>query len=123
MSFLTEERQALKETLAATSVQTFDYLPERFTPAAFLVLPGSPYITSGERFGSHEANFDVWLVGPSGDNKKVTDFLDQTIQAGIGLMLQEGWTVNEVQEPFLYQMQNGNYLSVVISVSTSVDFH
>ena len=122
MSTLNEYLTELAELLSDEEVPAFDYIPERFTPAAVLVLPGTPYVEPGETFGEHQANFEIWLVAPQGTNKVVTDFLNNSLQKNIPVLLENGYAVEGVDEPFIFQPGNAQYLTVVLRVSTAIRF-
>lgn len=122
MSTLKEERQQLadlmKELLPGAVVHT--YVPEQLNGPAVLCVPGSPYVEDGNRFGEHVANFEAWLISGIGTNAVITDWLDNAIQSSIRKLIDAGWTVTGVDEPFIYGQDSTKYLAVIVRLQTSI---
>lgn len=123
MNVLQEEREGLQTLLEEVlGVNTFDHVPERFQGPTAFALPGAPYIEQGEKFNEHEANFAIHLVAGTGSNAVVTNWLDNALSSVIPALIEAGWFVQGVDEPFMYQVANANYLSVIVRVSTDIRF-
>jgi hypothetical protein len=58
----------------------------------------------------------------NGSNDRVTEELDANIQTLIVALLESKFSVEAINEPFIYQHKGGEYLSVGIAVSTSISF-
>lgn len=124
MNYIQEERDALTQTVGqVTGFKSYAHVPERFTaPAAFCV-PGSPYVEEGASFGEHKVNFEVWLVVATGTIEFQSAALDEVISESIIELIRQGWSVQGVDEPILYQVQNTQHLAVILRVQTGIRFN
>lgn len=98
------------------------YVPDRLVPPAAIVAPGDPYLEhrDTDTFGTHTASFEVWLVQRTGSNETVTTALDDEIEAQVEALTGAGFAVERVSEPFMYQVQNAQYLTVILYVTSNV---
>jgi hypothetical protein len=121
--FLTEEREALAQLAGETlSITAHAFLPGRIVPPCAVVVPASPYITrqTGDPFGQATAQFELWLVCNQGENEVATEQLDEWIAELCPALHDARFAVETVNEPFMYQVQGGNYLTTSILTTTGV---
>ena len=114
-----------RAAIAAAIVGDYDkttHVPDRLVPPAAFVVAGDPYLEHRETdpFGSHTATFEVWLISANGTNETVTGAIDAEIELQVEALAGVGFAVEGVSKPFLYQVQNGQFLSVIITVSSNV---
>lgn len=125
MGYLSTEREAIASAVGeALGIQSHAYLPGRIVPPCALVLAGSPYIDrqDSDAFGHGTAHWEVWLIAAKGSNDVETAELDGQIETATEALTSEGFAVDQVAEPFIYQVQSANYLTATILTSTGVTF-
>jgi hypothetical protein len=120
--FLTDEREALATIAGETlTITAHPFLPARIVPPCAVVVPASPYITRDDvAFGHGIAQFELWIVTDQAENQVATEQLDDMIATICPALLLAGFAVETVNEPFLYQVQGGNYLTTSILTTTGV---
>lgn len=120
MAVLTDARQEIATVLAGTD-PVHVFIPDRITPPAVLVTPGTPYLAQeNQPIGTLTGRFDVWLVTGAGTNETVTEALDAAIEARADALHAAGFGVEEIGQPFLYTVQGAQFLTAIITVTTDV---
>lgn len=119
MSAITAARAELVATLTGLDAKVTDHVPERINPPAVMVVHGSPFLESGDTFGSHVVRFEVWVISKLAANARMTDDLDALIEATIGALIADDWTIERVEQPFTYSVNNASYLASTIAVTTN----
>lgn len=125
MGYLTDEREHIAETLGTVlGVTAHSHLPGRVVPPCAVVIPGSPYIErrDGDPFGSAHAQWEAWIITGSAENDVETTSLDDMLTSAMAALSSEGFLIEQVGEPFIYQVQNANFLAATILTSTGVSF-
>lgn len=122
MGALLTLRTELAELLAPLDLNTYTHLPGRAALPSAIVLAGSPYVESGQVFGEHFVRFEVHLSTAKGDNQSETTALDALVESAIPLLVQDGWTVESLTQPFEFDINNGAALTVAITVTAPVTF-
>ena len=122
MSALKNCRTDLAETLGGLSVNVYDHLPGRAALPSAIVIAGSPYVEASETFGTHLARFEVWLSVEVSDNEAITDAVDALTSAAVEDLIQDGWDVESVSQPFQFEINNNAALTTAVTVTTSVTF-
>ncbi|MFT4051102.1 MAG: hypothetical protein QM677_02490 [Microbacterium sp.] len=117
---LTDVRTELATTLAPLGVNVYDHLPGRAALPSAIVLAGSPYVTPGQAYGEYIARFDVWISAATGDNNTETAQLDDLISSAVAALAAEGWTAEEVSQPFSFEINNGTAYTATITVTSLV---
>jgi hypothetical protein len=120
MSVLAEQRVELATALEPLNLNTYAYLSGRAALPSAMILAGSPYLESGETFGAHLVRFEVWLTVAKGDNESETAEADTLITAAIGLLTGDGWTVEQVSQPFEFAINNGNAYTTALTVTAEI---
>lgn len=106
--------------LVSDIVTTHPYLPERFNPNVAFVTPGSPYLQSGLTYGKFLAKFNIDVVIAPQSNEETTKELDSMVNSVVALLLQEGYAVNQVGQPYPLESQNTTFLAITIEIETLV---
>lgn len=121
MSTLGDERQAILDALVGDYTR-FAFVPDRLVPPAAIVTPSDPYLERRDTdpFGTLTASFEVWLVQANATNETVTAALDAEIETQAQALKAVGFAVERVSEPFMYAVQNGQFLTSIIYVTTGV---
>ncbi|MBZ4485991.1 hypothetical protein LQ938_09560 [Microbacterium sp. cx-55] len=123
MTQLADYREELKTVISGvTQTQVFSSFPDKYTPPAILITPNNPYITEGETFEEHRANFQVWVIAPKGDNEVVTDFIESHLEDLIPALTTANWSVEQVEGPYLTDVKNVQFLTVILRVSAPINF-
>jgi hypothetical protein len=104
----------------ATSVRGFAYLPERLVPPCAVVMPGATYIESGDTFGSFTARYTVDLVMGNAANSVSSSGLDDQLENAIIALVNEGYSIEQVSQPYAMEVNNAAYLSATIQVTTKI---
>lgn len=108
---------ALGEALACKS---FDYIPERLIAPCVIVVPGSPWVTSGNVFGTFAVTFDVDVVVQTAANTTKTKDLTDRVEEAIVTLVNDGYSVNEIAQPSVYESNGAQYMSATIQVTTNI---
>ncbi len=123
MTQLAGFREELKSiVIGATSTQVFSSFPNAFTPPAILVTPDNPYVTEGETFEEHRANYQLWVIAPKGDNLTVLEFIETHLENLMPALIANNWSIEQVDGPYLTEVKNSQYLTVVLRVSAPITF-
>lgn len=120
MGAIRDTRAELAASLKGVPAKVTEYVPERLAPPAAIVVHGSPLMEAGASFGSRKLRFEVWAVSKLGANARMTDELDDLVDATVDALQSDGWAVENVSQPFPYQANGATFLSATISVSATV---
>ena len=104
----------------ATSVKGFAYLPERLVPPCAVVMPGATYIEDGDTFGSFTARYTVDLVMGTAANSVTASGLDDQIENALIALVNEGYSVESVSQPYAMEANNAAYLAATLQVTTKI---
>lgn len=116
---LNEERLAVAELLDAAGVKTYDHIPERVTPPAAILVPGSPYLEQGQTFCDYTMRLEVTLVSGTASNAATTKALDTLVEQAV-VALGQDYDVDEVAQPFQLSANNALYLATRVNISTTI---
>lgn len=126
MSVLGDERTAIKDAVqsARPGLEVDTFMPDRLVPPRAFIAPSDPYLErrDTDTFGHVTAAWEVWIVEKAGTNEKTTTTLDADIEKVCQALSAAGFAVERVDEPFMYPVQNANYLATVVHVTTGVTF-
>lgn len=114
---LVDTRRALAD--AVTVVPGFDYLPGRLVPPCVIVLPGSPYLTSGDVFGELAVSYRLVTIFGGTNNETASRELDQLVEDVMG-DLHPDYVVEEVSDPYGLEANNAQYAATDLTVSTTI---
>lgn len=120
MSGIADARAELVAALDGLDAKVTDHVPERLNPPALMVVHGSPFLESGDTFGSAVVRFEVWVVSKLAANARMTDELDVLIESTIEALAADSWAVERVEQPFTYAANGGSFLASTIAVTTSI---
>jgi len=104
----------------ALACKSFDYIPERLIAPCVIVVPGSPWVTSGNVFGSFAVTFAVDVVVQTAANSTKTKDLTDRVEEAIITLVNDGYGVNEIAQPSVYESNGAAYMSTNIQVSTTI---
>jgi hypothetical protein len=122
MSGIADARAALAAQLTeATDKVAFAYMPGRLNPPCWVVDAGSPYLDSGNTFGSLLVRFDaVYFAKPSAANSLVTAEVDDVFEAAATGLFGGDWEVETVT--VVDETANGaTYLGGVFTVTKTIN--
>jgi hypothetical protein len=119
MSVFTDAKNALKAVLSPI-ITTYTYVEARPIPPCVTIAAASPYIEEDITFGSYRMNLSLELTMQTGANDKVTEELDTYIDDIIVALVNAGYGVANVSQPYAMEANNTQYLSVSIICSTVV---
>lgn len=100
----------------------YDHVPARVTLPAAIITAGLPYLAAGDTYGSYEVRHTVSLVTPQGANQAITQALDDLIEDAVVALADQGHAVPEVGPGYVYESNNGQYLAVDLTVTTTTRF-
>lgn len=119
MTTLTALRGHLDAVLEAAGIRTETHLPERVVPPLAIIGAGSPYVESGDTFGTFAVRFTVFLVAARAANETATGELDElAVRALSAVMDAPGWGVDRLDQPSMLDANGAQYLSTAMDVVT-----
>jgi hypothetical protein len=121
MSTLGDVRDTIAEDLATdTGLQALGYVPGRIVPPLYVVTSGSPYLESGDTYGTFKAHFNVDVISATAANDVSTEQLDNMIEDALVSLVNSGIGIENVQQPFQLDTNNAQYLSTTITVNKTI---
>ena len=121
MSVIGDMRQAVADVVnTATSIPAFPYAPGRFVVPSAIVMPGSPYVESGNTFGTVLARFQVELVMGTAANQVSSSGLDDQIENALVAFINAGYSVDQVSAPYALEANGQQYLAATISINNTL---
>lgn len=121
MSVLAQVQGDLADALGvALACKSFDYIPERLIAPCVIVVPGSPWVTSGNTFGTFAVTFDVDVIVQTAANTTKTKDLTDRVEEAVITLVNDGYSVNEVAQPSVYESNNAAYMSSTLQVTTNI---
>lgn len=121
MSVLGTLRQDIADVLAEdTDFPTLSFIPGRIVPPLYIVSQGSPYITSGNTFGTFEATFSVEVISATASNDTNTEAIDTMIEEALVSLVNQGLSVTSATQPYQLDTNNAQYLASTIAVTKTV---
>lgn len=121
MSVLATVQGDLADALGvALSCKSYDYIPERLIAPCVVVVPGSPWVTSGNTFGTFLVTFDVDVVVQTAANSMKTKDLTDRVEEAVITLVNEGYSVAEVAQPSVYESNGAPYMSTTLQVTTNI---
>lgn len=117
MSTLREIREALTSVLQDVSAPVVRVLPARFTPPIAVLVPGSPYVESGDTFASSRVRHTVVLIVGSSNSSTASDRLDELIgQTLEAVVASPGFCLDSIDQPALYTHSGNEFLSCAVNI-------
>jgi hypothetical protein len=115
----------LRDTIAAqletdTTVQALGYIPSRIVPPLYLVSSGSPYVESGDTYGSFKVRMNVDVVSATAANDVSTEALDTLVEDALVSLVNSGIGIENVQQPYQLDTNNAQYLATTIVVNKTI---
>ena len=122
MSAISDARVAMASLLAGelADVQTFAFMPSRFSPNAVIILPDAPYLSAGSTFGTFTLGLSVVVVADAKVNESGANTLDQLVDDATVALVNAGIAVSEVSEPWQMSAGNAAYLASTITTTQPV---
>lgn len=121
MNALQTAREAVATlTGEATGAQAHPFMPGRLVPPAAIVLPGSPYLSSGDTFGTFTMGLEVVVVASGKVNETASNTLDDLIVATVVGLVNAGISVSEVSDPWSLSVSNAEHLAATITTSQAI---
>lgn len=112
-------RGELDTILSGAGMHVADHMPERLNPPVAFLAAGSPYVESGDTYGTFAVRFTVVLVAPRAVNAASTAGLDRLVAAALTAVVEApGWGAERVDQPSLLAANNTEYLSTTLDVIT-----
>ncbi len=117
---LTLLRQELAGLLAsATSSPAVAHLPGKLTPPVSIVQPGTPYVVPGDTFASFQVRLKATIVLRNKANEVITTELDNLITECIVAVVNGGFAVDSVSEPFALESGGSQFFAAeLITIKT-----
>lgn len=123
MGTLTDLRTELTTALVPLGINAYTHIPGRAALPSAIVLAGSPYVVPGDTFGHHTVRLEVWISTDKGDNESESMAVDALTEDAVVLLLKDGWVVEQVSQPFQFEINNGAALTTAITVTSVVAFN
>ena len=121
MTTIGEMRQDVADVVkVATSIPSFAFFPGRLIVPSAVVMPGSPYVESGNTFGSLLVRFQVELIMGTANNEVVTSGLDTQLQEAIVGFINANYSVENVSAPYALEANGQQYLASTITVTSTI---
>lgn len=117
MSSLTDIRSIIKDVVETSGVPVAAAMPDRFTPPIAILIPGSPYISEGDTFGSFTVRHEVVVLAGQGENASTVNSLGTLVERAVHSVVEDDLLfLDEVSQPALFSHRGAEYLSCVLSV-------
>ena len=114
-------RSGLASAVAdAVGFGVHEYLPSRLAPPAGFVIPGGPYLEPGIAFGHFLVRFECHLAFQGVNNESASTGLDSTIEDAVVGVINAGWSVESVSEPFEVTLGGTAFLVVQLQVTREI---
>lgn len=121
MSQIGTVRQAVADIVGdATSIPSYVFVPGRFIVPAVVVMPGSPYIETGNTYGSVLVRFQIELVMGTAANEVSSGGLDDQIENALTALIDEGYSIENVSQPYAMEANGQQYLSATITINQTI---
>ncbi|WP_140448152.1 hypothetical protein [Curtobacterium flaccumfaciens] len=118
---LAAEREWVRDILTGLDLaEAYSYLPGRTSLPAFLILPDSPYITSGGGFGQARLHLRVAYVSRDSANNVETGNVDAAMSAAIGAFIPKAISIDGASAPYSLTINNQPYLAADLQISYTV---
>lgn len=117
---LHQVRVDLVGLLGAVDAQVYDHLPARLSPPAVVVLPGSPYLEPGDRFGSLIVHHTVTVVVPTGASDVVTRTIDDLLEDVLVELINAKYLVDSVSTYYGLDLGGTSFLAADIFVHSTI---
>lgn len=115
---LATERDALVEVLEQIGTAA-PYLPERLNPPVWILTPADPYVTPGQTFKSVRVHFDLTFIAAVKTAAATAQDMDRAVADAIGVLVGQGYSVENVKAPFVLSANNAQFPAVTITASTA----
>lgn len=123
MSRLLELRQEIATAIAPLDLSIYTHIPGRMDLPGAFIAAGNPYIEQGQTFGERLVRFEVVIASQTGDNLSETTALDELIERAQALLDAAGWTVEEISQPYIQDVNNSAALVTTFTVSSFETFN
>lgn len=121
MSSIGDARAAIALVVKnATGLKTYDGLQARTNVPCAIVMPGSPYVVDGDVFGTFRVSYTVDLVMGSAANSVTQDGLDAQLETALIALVNAGYSVESIGQPYALDLNNGTYLTATLSVFANI---
>lgn len=121
MGILKDQRHKLGLILEEVNFPTvYEYVPERTHAPCAMVVFGSPFLESGEVFGTSRLRYEIDVIPQTGSNEAVTNELEDFVEALLPLLSDADYDIVQVGQPRIRNANNASYLVATITVTTDV---
>lgn len=118
---LKKARQDAANVLTEQGLNAYVYSPEKFSPPLAYVIAGSPYIDSeGASFAHRRIHLEARLVTRPGSNEAQTDNLDADIENALIGLINAGYSVETVTQPYALLTDSATFTAVSIHMTTTI---
>ena len=119
MVTLESVRAGVADALKGAGLHALDYVAEKISPPAVLVVPGDPYLTrEGAPFGHALVNLNVLVIGPKGTAQAQADALDDLVVRA-WRVLDEEYDVAEISAPGQVNLNGSSFLGAAITITST----
>lgn len=121
MNVLQTKREELAALVAtATGYRGRAFVPEAINESSAIVVPGSTYVSSGDRFGTVNVSFGVLLVEIPRDNETAANRIDDAIEDTLVALINADWSVGDTLAPQTYDFGGITVYATEINATTAV---
>ena len=120
MSALNDTRQRLTAALEDAGLTVYDHVPERLVPPAVVITPGSPYLTSGDVYGTFTVALTASVVAATATNGVATEALDELIETAVIASVNEGLAFDNASSFYAFNTNGASYLAADISLTDTI---
>ena len=112
---LHEERQAI-----ATLLGGHPNVPARIAPPTIVLQAGSPYLEPASVFGTFTARWEALIIQRPSASAKTQDDLDAAVDDAVVRLVNAGYTVVSVSQPFPLVVGTASYPTVEITLTKDI---
>lgn len=116
------ERERLTTALEDAGLTVYDHVPERLVPPAVIVTPGSPYLASGDVYGTFRVALTASVVAATATNATATQALDNLVETAVVAAVSEGFDLENASTFYAFTSGTASYLAADISLADTIRF-
>lgn len=119
---LTDIRSEIKDALTDAGLKAVEHVVDNATPPVCVVVPGSPYVFTGEgnTFGEYTVSVLILIIGGKGTNKASAQKVDAMVVDVVDAIDHSNrWEITEVTAHQEMTVKGIAYLGAVVAVETN----
>lgn len=116
-------RAEAAQTITAAGRRAEAYIPARLAAPVAYIQPGSPYVERSDEdtFTYASVRLEVVVVERPGNHDNVSQLLDDHIEDVAEALLEAGYLLETISQPFALQTNDATYPAAAITITTDLE--